>query len=212
MKNCNKCKETKETSEFYKRNKESLMSECKMCTKERSSIQKKLKNEENKKTRNEWMSKNKEKTNKYSTEWNKNNRDIMNISAKKYRDKNREKINEYKRTKGKELINNNPLLVMKRRLRNRTSSAFRKQRWNKKGTCDLLGASYEKVFNRIESLFVEGMSWDNRELWHIDHIIPLDSATNEEQLINLCHYTNLQPLWAEDNLRKSNKISKKNFL
>jgi hypothetical protein len=44
---------------------------------------------------------------------------------------------------------------------------------------------------------------------HIDHIIPLSLAKTEEELYKLCHYTNLQPLWAEDNLKKSNKILKK---
>ena len=49
-------------------------------------------------------------------------------------------------------------------------------------------------------------SWDNYGKWHIDHIIPLSSANNEDEVYKLCHHTNLQPLWAEDNLRKSNKI------
>jgi hypothetical protein len=51
------------------------------------------------------------------------------------------------------------------------------------------------------------MTFDNHGVngWHIDHIIPL-SAKTEEEIIKLCHYTNLQPLWAEENRAKSNKI------
>jgi hypothetical protein len=50
------------------------------------------------------------------------------------------------------------------------------------------------------------MSWDNHGKWHIDHIIPLASAETEEDIYRLSHYTNLQPLWAEDNWRKNSKI------
>jgi hypothetical protein len=50
------------------------------------------------------------------------------------------------------------------------------------------------------------MNWSNRNLWHIDHIIPLASAKTEEEMIKLCHYTNLQPLWAIENMSKGSKI------
>ena len=50
------------------------------------------------------------------------------------------------------------------------------------------------------------MSWDNYGEWHIDHIIPLASATTEEGVLKLYHYSNLQPLWAKDNLSKGSKI------
>ncbi len=210
MKQCVKCKENKEINSFYKRNEKAIMSECKDCVKERSRIQKELKENENKIVRDKWREENKERLYKKSNQWNKDNREIMNISAKKYREANRDKIRQDKNRQRKELEAKDPLSLMKRRLRNRTGTAFRRMSWNKKGTVDLLGAEYQVVFDRITSLFTEGMSWENRELWHIDHIIPLDSATTKEELIKLCHYTNLQPLWAKDNLIKSNKIIKTN--
>ena len=43
------------------------------------------------------------------------------------------------------------------------------------------------------------MTWDNRNLWHIDHIIPLDFAENEEEMLMLNHYSNLQPLCSKIN-------------
>ena len=50
------------------------------------------------------------------------------------------------------------------------------------------------------------MSWENAGQWHYDHIYPVSLAKDEEELIRLNHYTNFQPLWAEDNLRKGSKI------
>jgi hypothetical protein len=53
------------------------------------------------------------------------------------------------------------------------------------------------------------MSWDNhgKNGWHIDHKFPLAKASSESEIYKLNHYTNLQPLWEEENLRKSDKIS-----
>jgi hypothetical protein len=66
--------------------------------------------------------------------------------------------------------------------------------------------SFEEFFIHIESQFIDGMSWENRSLWHIDHIIPLATAKTEEEILRLNHYTNLRPLWALDNLKKGSKI------
>ena len=74
-------------------------------------------------------------------------------------------------------------------------------------TEDLLGCSFKDAVKHIESLFTEGMSWDNMGEWHIDHIIPLSSANTKIELIKLCHYRNLQPLWAVDNMSKSSSIA-----
>ena len=91
-------------------------------------------------------------------------------------------------------------------LRSRTYSAFKNKNYYKKQTKELLGAELNIVKIFIEDKFIENMSWKNYGTWHIDHIIPLSSAKTEEQLIKLCHYTNLQPLWAIDNLKKGSKL------
>ena len=72
----------------------------------------------------------------------------------------------------------------------------------------LLGASHEKTVEHIESLFQPGMSWSNYGKWHIDHIIPCASFDLKcpVQQLACCHYTNLQPLWAFDNMSKGAKI------
>ena len=68
----------------------------------------------------------------------------------------------------------------------------------------LLGCTYQELLKHLESQFQDGMSWDNYGEWHIDHIRPCASfdLLDPEQQAQCFHYTNLQPLWAEDNLRK----------
>lgn len=70
----------------------------------------------------------------------------------------------------------------------------------------LLGCTFKQFQAHIENHFTEGMNWNNQGEWHLDHIIPVSSATNEIELIKLNHYSNLRPLWAKDNLEKSNNI------
>lgn len=74
-----------------------------------------------------------------------------------------------------------------------------------KTTKKLLGCSLQELQDHIMSQFQFGMTMHNYGEWHLDHIIPLSSAKDKTELEILCHYTNLQPLWAIDNLIKSNK-------
>jgi len=74
-------------------------------------------------------------------------------------------------------------------------------------TATILGCSFEQFKIHIENQFQEGMNWNNHGEWHYDHIYPVSRAIDEEHLIQLNHYTNYQPLWAVDNLRKGNKVS-----
>jgi len=78
----------------------------------------------------------------------------------------------------------------------------------KSASLDYLGCSWEEFLEHIRSLFTEGMTLDNHGLygWHLDHIIPISSSETEEDVIRLSHYTNFQPLWAQDNYSKGNKL------
>jgi hypothetical protein len=71
----------------------------------------------------------------------------------------------------------------------------------------ILGCTIEEFIKYIESKFTDGMNLNNHGKWHLDHIHPISLAKSEEEIITLNHYTNFQPLWAEDNLKKSNKLS-----
>ncbi len=105
--------------------------------------------------------------------------------------------------KARRMRASNPMHALACRCRIRLLAFLRSRglRKNKK-TAEFIGCSWELLRDHIARQFVGGMSWDNRELWHVDHIIPLASAITEEDILELCHYTNLQPLWAADNLSK----------
>lgn len=93
-------------------------------------------------------------------------------------------------------------------LRIRLYTALRRyENGGKQRAIKYLGCSLEELKQHLERQFTEGMNWDNWSFngWHIDHIRPLNTfdLRNEEHLAIACHYSNLQPLWATDNLRKS---------
>jgi len=99
-----------------------------------------------------------------------------------------------------------PVFALKERVRATTGNAFKRKRWRKgTKTHNLLGCDWMELKLWIESLFTTGMSWDNMGEWHVDHKIPLASASTVGELKELCRFTNLQPLWARDNLSKGSR-------
>jgi hypothetical protein len=76
---------------------------------------------------------------------------------------------------------------------------------------ELIGISYQGLKEWLNAQFTEGMTWENRSEWHIDHIIPCDAFDLlVEQNQRICFwYKNLQPLWGPDNLQKSNTYTEK---
>jgi hypothetical protein len=101
-----------------------------------------------------------------------------------------------------------PEYVVRMRVRSRMKYAIKACKTKKATrTLWLVGCTGTELMTHIESLFKPGMSWRNRREWHIDHIIPCSAfdLTTEQGQRAAFHYTNLQPLWARDNLRKSKK-------
>lgn len=151
-------------------------------------------------------------------EYAKNNKDKIKAARKKYVSENREVLNRKKKEywakfpeKRKAILDRSfdkyPINKIKGNLRNRLYYALKGCGWSKSSKTEtILGCSYQEVMEHIEIQFMPGMSWDNYGQWHIDHILPLSYADNAEECEMLCHYINLQPLWAEDNLMKHNKI------
>jgi len=129
--------------------------------------------------------------------------------VKKYMKDRYAKTKHIQLEKQKERLKTDLQYKMIRRLRNRLYYALKNRPW-KKNThfSQYIGCTQIELLNHIESQFKNGMNWEilNKGLIHIDHKIPLSSATTEEELYNLCHYKNLQPMWAVDNIKKSNNV------
>jgi len=123
--------------------------------------------------------------------------------AKQYSVENREKLSKRIR----ERLKTDHLFRLSCNYRSRTVSAFKSKGVSKKSkTREMLGCTFEEMKQYLINQFTEGMTVENYGEWHIDHIIPLASANTREELIKLIHYTNLQPLWASDNMSKGSKI------
>ena len=168
----------------------------------------------------------KENKKKWARNYYKKNRDMLLAKARKSRAENPDRYREYVRKyyeKNKEAINkrvvqknlemyhrrkHDPEYRLKRLLRLRLYLGVKKG-CKKESALSLVGCSMEQLKKHLESKFEEGMSWDNwnENGWHIDHIIPLSSfdMSKEEEQRKAMHYTNLQPLWAKDNMSKGSK-------
>lgn len=128
------------------------------------------------------------------------------IYAKIYRQKNKVKIREADRERIKK-----PQRKLGVRLRIRMWCMLNRQRKTGKLAKfqELVGTTIPELKRYLENQFQPNMSWENYGKWHIDHIKPLASfdLTKEEEQKKAFHYTNLQPLWAKDNLHKHAKVS-----
>lgn len=150
-----------------------------------------------------WRDKNKEHYSEYQKQWYAENKDKFIEYKRKWREANKDRENKKKRNRYNSDINFKLVNI----LRSRLNAAIRNSQ--KVGSAvDDLGCSIEELIEYLESQFEPWMSWDNHGEWHIDHIKPLASfdLSNPEQLKKACHYTNLQPLKASDNMSKNSMV------
>lgn len=128
----------------------------------------------------------------------------MREAAKSYRARNHKMLLEQERLKRKD----DHLYRLKCNLSKRIKDALKQGGYSKTSkTMQILGCGIDELKAHIERQFTKGMSWAKLgpEI-HIDHIIPLATAKSEEDLAALNHFTNLRPMWAKENLEKSDAI------
>jgi len=193
---CIKCQEVKPIEEFSFSNKikKLRINECRECKK---------------KYLKQYHEKNDETLKQKKKLYREKNSEQFKYRKKKYYLENKEKIREYKREWERKRRNDGSLFKFKQLIRHRINVFFKTRKITKKNkTFDIIGCSPEFLKEYIEKQFKEGMTWDNYGIygWHIDHIIPLSSAKDEDEMYKLCHYTNLQPLWTQENLSKGDRI------
>lgn len=124
--------------------------------------------------------------------------------ARKYKRENREKVNRYMRGYNKTKRQEDPFYRACMNIRARAKEIVKDPKLRSR----TIGCTGQELKTHLEKQFKEGMTWENYGEWHIDHIYPLSVAFAQgpESFKKACHYTNLQPLWAADNIRKSNRV------
>lgn len=226
---CTKCKIEKKLDNFRKdkKGKYGHTSSCKECRKKNDADYRKILNKEkNKENQKKYREKNKEIL-KIKNQIYKNKHKEESIKYSKiYRKNNKEKIKARapQRNKYENLRKENDILYrIKCQCRYFTKNAFRNNGFKKSSPSEkILGCTFEEFKNHIENKFELWMNWDNHgnwnnvpiefnTAWDYDHIIPISSAKTMEEVLELSHYTNIQPLCSKINREiKRNKIDYNN--
>jgi hypothetical protein len=219
MKTCTSCGETKPTTEFYRSAAcaDGFQYHCKACDREKNRRWYKAnpdKNRENSRRhheenqekinerRRQFFAANREKENERRRRWNEDNREKRREYLRQYRKKNGWKDREYARNR----CQTDPAFRAASMFRTRFREWFKARGLKKnRRVLDAVGCTPEELVRHLESQFDPGMTRENwsADGWHIDHIIPIASAGDDiEGMTRLWHFSNLRPLWAQDNLRK----------
>ena len=214
MKSCSCCKIEKPFDLFGKdkKTKDGFNCYCKPCAQQKSRDYTKKNPDKVRKSKLAWSEKNPD----YQKEHYQENKEIVLERVRDYREKNIQEIREKDKIRGqknkpkrnermRKRYYSDPIHKLRGTVRTRIGHYLSKDGYH---SVDLIGCSYEFLKEHLEKQFTYGMTWENHGKfgWHVDHKIPLASAKTEDELYKLCHYTNLQPLWWDENLRKGDKI------
>ena len=210
MRLCKKCGQNKDISLFPKKSncKDGYNTICKICINLHNKQYRDNNKEQFKNIRKKHSINNKDKIRIQRSKYTKKHADKKAVYDKKYRSDNREKIAKYKYN-WEYKNRNDPIFKIRKNLRRRINHVLKGNN-KSQHSFELIGCTAQEFKIYIESKFLPGMSWDNygNKGWHIDHIKPcctFDLSKPEEQR-KCFHYTNQQPLWAEENLKKGRKI------
>lgn len=157
----------------------------------------------------QYKSEHKDEISDYNKTYKKANDEKIKKQKKEYRLANIDKVNEYAKKHNKERRSKDPCYKLKVQLRHLIYHSLERKGYKKNSrTYEIIGTDYKTFTNYLLGTFKDnyGYEWDGKEQVHIDHIIPLATATTEQEVIKLCNYKNLQLLKAQDNLDKKDKL------
>lgn len=206
---CIICKKEKELNQYDKKRKWYL-NYCKECRKIKRKEYYKNNREKEIKYARKYQENNKEHLKQVNIEYRKNNKNKLIEYNKNWYKKNKIKRRKYDNELKKNKRKNDKIFNLKCKTRTIINTSFKRKKYTKKNKIQkILDCNYNFFINYLLKTFKNnyGYEWDGKEKVHIDHIIPLSTAKTEEDVIKLCHYTNLQLLKAHDNLTKSNKLN-----
>jgi len=155
--------------------------------------------------------KHKEKRLSYHKKWYNENKEKWKEYLKEYREKNAERIREVKRDYERTRKANDPIYKLISNFRTAIYQVLKENNVEKNGHYfDILKYSPEELITHLEKQFKDGMTWDNYGEWHVDHIRPISIHNiieiGDEEFMKCWSLSNLQPMWGEENIRKSNKL------
>ena len=143
--------------------------------------------------------------------WSENNREYLTEYHKKWRTENVDKWRKTKRDYEKNRKDSDPLYKLVANFRTAIWTVLKESNVDKYGHYfDVLQYTPEELINHLEKQFKDDMTWDNYGIWHVDHKSPITSfdiqEMGDEEFMKCWSLDNLQPMWGEENIRKSNKV------